>query len=284
MKLRLYKSFGALNSPPVFAAFEQGAISLGHEIVDDNEDVAVIWSVLWQGRMANNQHVYRKCVLNNTPIVIIEVGNLIRGETWRICQNHINNLGIFGNTENLDPKRPEKLGILLQPENLQRRNEILIAGQHSGSLQWEGQSSMEMWAKEMIYKIQNYTDRKVVVRPHPRSNFQMNLPGVTVETPRKIPNTYDGFDIDYNYHCVINYNSGPAVQAAINGTPIICDPSSLAWPVSEKWENLENPSLPDREEWFIKLCHTEWTVDEISRGVPLKRLEQPLLENLKNKA
>jgi hypothetical protein len=62
---------------------------------------------------------------------------------------------------------------------------------------------------------------------------------------------------------------------------MICDQSSLAFPMSEKWENLENPQLPDREEWFLKLCHTEWTVDEIIQGIPLKRLENHLEEKLK---
>jgi hypothetical protein len=80
---------------------------------------------------------------------------------------------------------------------------------------------------------------------------------------------------------VINHNSGPCVQAAIKGTPVICDKSSLAYPMSEKWENLENPLLPDREEWFLKLTHTEWTVEEIAQGIPIKRLEKHLEEKLK---
>ena len=85
MRFRLYREYGALNSPPVFDAFEKGLRSLGHEIVTRNEDVAVIWSVLWQGRMARNQQVYQ----SGKPIVIIEVGNLHRGKTWRISLNHI---------------------------------------------------------------------------------------------------------------------------------------------------------------------------------------------------
>jgi hypothetical protein len=51
--------------------------------------------------------------------------------------------------------------------------------------------------------------------------------------------------------------------------------------VAEKWENLENPQLPNREEWFLKLTHTEWTVEEIGLGIPLKRLENHLEEKLK---
>ena len=62
------------------------------------------------------------------------------------------------------------------------------------------------------------------------------------------------------------------MQAAINGVPVLCDSSSLAGELSILWENLENPSLPDREEWFLKLCHTEWTVAEIHQGIPLARL------------
>jgi hypothetical protein len=93
-----------------------------------------------------------------------------------------------------------------------------------------------------------------------------------VERPTRIPNTYDSFDIFYNYHCVINHNSGPAVQAAINGVPVLCDSSSLAADISIKWSELDNPYVPDRAEWFLKLCHTEWTVDEIRQGTPISRL------------
>jgi len=281
MKFKLYRNYGALNSPPIFDAFENGVKVLGHEIVENNEDVAVIWSVLWNGRMLQNHSVYLKCQQQNIPVIIIEVGNLKRGTTWRICCQHINGLGIFGNSENLDHLRPQKLGVDIRPEKTKRRNEILIATQHARSLQWEGQPSMEQWVRDTIVEIKKYSTRKIVVRPHPRSLLREKFNDAVIELPRKIVNSYDDFDINYDYHCVINHNSGPAVQAAINGTPTICDSSSLAFPVSEKWENLENPQLPDRGEWFLKLTHTEWTVDEISQGIPLTRLESYLEEKLK---
>jgi hypothetical protein len=71
---------------------------------------------------------------------------------------------------------------------------------------------------------------------------------------------------------VVNHNSGPAVQAAIHGTPIICDSSSLAGEITGKFEDIETVELPDREDWFLQLCHTEWTVNEIAQGIPMKRL------------
>lgn len=272
MKFRLYRQYGALNSQPIFNSFEQGVKKLGHEIVDGNEDVSVIWSVLWQGRMKENQKIYKHCKANNKPIIILEVGNLKRGSTWRISLDHINGLGNFGNSEDFDEQRPKKLSVSLSPENTKRKSEILIACQHQHSLQWEGMPTMAEWCVSVISELKRHTDRNIVIRPHPRSQFYIEQRGIRIERPSRIPNTYDDFDIDYGYHCVINHNSGPAVQAAIKGTPVICDKTSLAWEISDKFSNIENISLPDRTKWFTKLCHTEWTPVEISSGEPLLRI------------
>jgi len=280
MRFKLYREHGALNSVPVFDAFEQGVKFLGHEIVTANEDVAVIWSVLWYGRMAANQAIYETCIRENIPVIIIEVGNLKRNILWRICLNHINSLGVFGNDQNLDAARPEKIGVKLQSPPMIKRGEILIAAQHDRSLQWAGMPSMRSWTEGMVSEIKKYTNRRIVVRPHPRSPFPVKILGVVLDSPRRVPNTYDDYNIFYNYHCVVNHNSGPAVQAAIQGVPVICDSSSLAGELSSKLENIDQASMPNREEWFLKLSHTEWTVEEISQGIPLQRLLPKIIEQI----
>jgi hypothetical protein len=272
MRFRLYREYGALNSKPVFDAFEQGLKSLGHEVVNTPDGIPVIWSVLWHGRMAHNERIYQ----THCPIVIIEVGNLHRGKTWRVSLNHINSLGKFGNHEDLDSDRPKKLGVNLGAVKENRRPEIMIATQHQRSLQWQGQPPILDWVHSTVKQIRQHSDRKIIVRPHPRSPISLNIPGVEVGLPRQIVGSYDDFDIDYNCHCVVNHNSGPAVQAAIHGTPVICDTSSLAGEISGKFEDIENIKLPDREDWFLRLCHTEWTVSEIAQGIPMQRL-MPLI-------
>ena len=67
------------------------------------------------------------------------------------------------------------------------------------------------------------------------------------------------------------------MQAAIHGIPIICDTTSLAGEISGKIEDIENIKLPNREDWFMRLCHTEWTVNEIAQGIPMQRL-LPLID------
>ncbi len=76
---------------------------------------------------------------------------------------------------------------------------------------------------------------------------------------------------------MINWNSGVAVQAAISGTPVITGPTSLASEISGNFANIDNILLPDRQHWFEKILHTEWTVEELQQGIPQKRL----LDNIK---
>ena len=283
MRFKLFRQHGALNSPPIFDALEQGIKTCGHEIVDSNEDIPVIWSVLWNGRMLPNKQLFDAYRKVNKPVLIIEVGNLKRNTTWRISLNHIHGSGIFGNTENLDIDRPAELGINLKEINNNRNPEILIATQHSKSLQWEGMPSMDKWVSLIVERIRQETDRKIILRPHPRSpmpGIEHEFKNVVRQTPTHVKNSYDDFDINYNYHCVINYNSGVPIHAAIAGTPVICDKTSLAFPVSDTIENINNPQLLDRQEWLVRLAHTEWTVEEIAQGIPIKRLEKDILSQI----
>lgn len=272
MRVKIYRQFGALNSKPVFDSLTTGLKKLGHDIVENDEELAVIWSVLWSGRMQNNAKVYASSKKRNIPVMIVEVGNLKRNITWRLCLDNINGEGKFANINELDASRIKKLGVSLKEPKLNRSSNILIACQHQKSLQWQGLPSTEAWVRETVNNIRKYTDRKIIVRPHPRNMFNLSLSDVTLEYPKKINNTYDDFDINYNVHAVINHNSGPAVQAAIDGTPIVCHSSSLAYPVSDLLENIEKIHLPQREEWFLNLCHTEWTLPEIESGEPIRKI------------
>ena len=67
MLFKLHRSNGALNSPAIFAAVEQGIRAAGHNVTESQADIEVIWSVLWQGRMKPNQLIYERCIKNKKP-------------------------------------------------------------------------------------------------------------------------------------------------------------------------------------------------------------------------
>ena len=55
------------------------------------------------------------------------------------------------------------------------------------------------------------------------------------------------------------------------------DSKSLAYPMSIKYKQLENPPRKrNRDRWLVEICHTEYTVDEIAEGLWLTRLKNGL--------
>jgi hypothetical protein len=76
----------------------------------------------------------------------------------------------------------------------------------------------------------------------------------------------------FDCHAVVNYNSGPGIQSAISGTRPVVDSTSLAYPVSVSVQDIEKPYNIDRDQWLIEICHTEYTLNEITQGLWIKRL------------
>ena len=86
MKISVYTKFGPINSKKVFDAFIESLKNDGDEVQlneDKNSDVAVIWSVLWQGRMLGYQKIWNECQNKNKPVVVLEVGGIKRNETFK---------------------------------------------------------------------------------------------------------------------------------------------------------------------------------------------------------
>lgn len=283
MKFSLFKEYGALNSKPIFAAFERSLIDHGHTVTesDMHADVAVIWSVLWNGRMTGNKPVWDYFRKTGRNVIVLEVGGIQRGKTWKVGVNGINRDAYFGPDGN-DDSRAQALGLELKPWRKDGEY-ILIAGQHDKSLQWQNQPRMSNWFLQTYDEIRKHTDRPIVFRPHPRcrlEHIESGLKYVYRQDPVHIGGTYDDFDMGFdNVYCTISWSSNPGVHSVIHGVPAFVGPSSLASPVANSYKNLhliEHPSTVDRTQWLNDYAWTEFTVDEIAQGIPLQRLTNAL--------
>lgn len=274
MRFGIFDKFGAKNSVPVFAAFQQGLTRLGqtHAAHDMAADVAVIWSTVWSGRMQNNHEVWQQFRSSGRPVIVLEVGMLQRGRTWKVGVNGTG-LGAY-TTQDLDPGRAEKLGLTTMPWRGSGSN-ILICLQRSDSEQWHGQPSTSRWLAQTVDAIRRVTDRPITVRPHPRQRVAIPS-GCGVCLPVKVLGSYDDFDFAASVDsawAVVNHNSGPGSQSVILGVPAFVDHSSLAAPVANlDLGQIEKPLRPDRHQWLLELCHSEWSVEEIAQGPPIERL------------
>jgi len=277
MKFSLWTQYGALNSKPVFDAFANSLNNNGHDVAynDLSADVNVIWSVLFNGRMAGNKAVWEQ----QKPTIVLEVGGINRGTTWKVGLNGINRDAYFGPSGN-SSDRMRLLGLQVKPWKYDGEH-ILIAGQHDKSLQWKDMPAMATWVHDTITFIRAQTDRPIIFRPHPRCPLpaiEHDFKHVKRQEPLQIKGSYDDFDMQFNnIWATVSWSSNPAIHSIINGVPAFTGPSSLAFDVAEQnLRNIENPLYGDRTQWLNDYAHTEYTIGEISQGIPLKHLTSKL--------
>ena len=281
MKFRLWREYGALNSKPIFDAFEHSVISNGHSLCNSSDvksaDYHVIWSVLFNGRMSPNENIWSRARTFDKPVIVLEVGGIKRGTTWKVALNGINRDAYFGE-DNFQEDRSRKFNLKLKPWQ-SKGDYILVCGQHEKSLQWQKMPRMSQWIMNTIDEVQKHTDRPIVFRPHPRCNLpaiEHQYRNVYRQAPKQIIGSYDDFDINFNnIHATISYSSNPGIHSIINGVPAFVSPSSLAYDVGNDIDflhDIEQPLMPDRTQWLEDYSHTEYTISEIEAGIPLNRL------------
>jgi hypothetical protein len=283
MKFSLWKQYGALNSRPVFDAFADSLVAAGHTVAwnSTNSDVDVIWSVLWHGRMAQNKTIWDRAMAQSKPVVVLEVGGIKRGTTWKVGLNGINRDAFFGDAGN-DNRRSDLLNLRLKPWRTDGKY-ILICGQHDKSLQWQNMPRMSNWFLNTYDEIRKHTDRPIIFRPHPRcrlEHIERGLKHVYRQDPQHVTNTYDDFDMGFdNVWATISYSSNPGIHSIIDGVPAFVSTHSLAYPAGNDIDflhTIEQPLMPDRTQWLNDYAHTEYTIEEIAQGLPLKRLTTKL--------
>jgi len=274
MNISLYDRYGAMNSAPVFASLAQGFDRLGHRVSyhDDSADVAVIWSQLWAGRMLPNKEIFDQFTASGRPVFVIEVGTLFREHTWRVLLNGAHKFLVTGQ----DHTRARRRGLPCEPWR-NRGDHLVIALQRPESQQWSGMPDTITWLKQVIDSIRCYSDRKILIRPHPRLRDRIDvrhLPtGCQIQSPMKLSSTYDSFDFETALDqawAVINWNSNPGVVAVVHGVPAFVGADSLAAPVANLDLSLiESPTRPDRTQWINDLAWHEWTLEEFQSGEAL---------------
>jgi hypothetical protein len=287
MKIEAWPLHGPLNSKNIFAKFVKSMQSTGDDVHINKEidgDVAVIWSVLWQGRMRNYKQIWQRYRQANKPVIVLEVGGMRRNKSFKIAINGVNRKADFAN-QDVDNTRWPLFNHTLKPWK-QTGNTILILGQHDASEQWSGMPSMNIWFEQQINEIRKYTDRPIQVRPHPRNPIGFDykkFKDVSLVRPVMDRNTVD----DTNFKdtlkdawAVVNHSSNPAIEAVINGIPVFVSTDSLCSDVgNHSLVDINNPKMPDRREWTEKLSYTEWFEDEIENGSPWQRIRNRIAKH-----
>lgn len=175
-------------------------------------------------------------------------------------------------TDNVDPSRwtqiKNDIGFDLQPWR-RKGNHILICLQRNGG--WSmGNLDVMTWCTNTINNLRKYTDRPILVRAHPgdkksRTYLRLNYPNVTISNNQSILQ-----DLSKCW-ATITYNSSPAVASAIEGIPtFVTDPNprvSQAFDIANTdLGQIENPIMPDRQEWIEKIAMSHFNFRDLQTG------------------
>jgi hypothetical protein len=178
----------------------------------------------------------------------------------------------------IDKKRWQQissdLNIKLEIEKTNGRN-ILICIQRQGG--WSmGDTDINHWLDRVIDEIRTYTDRPIVLRPHPKDNSShLYLKKIIKNKTIKISRNRSLEEDLQNAYCVVNHNSSSIVGAIIKGYPaFITDPlrSQCKEVAHTDFSLLEYPMQFDRQCWLERISMFHWKFSELEDGTAWRHM------------
>ena len=141
------------------------------------------------------------------------------------------------------PDRFEALNVPVRPWKRTGRTVVIAplsahVGRHIGVDPGE-------WLESVRAEIPNWTDRPVAIKPKGEGSLATVL---------------------QDAWCLVTHSSNAAVDALLQGVPVITLGKSAVNPVSWHWKHMETPEWYDREPVFWGLAYHQWTLDEMRRG------------------
>lgn len=195
------------------------------------------------------------------------------------------------NNENVGPERWNRFesltGIKFTDWHSPGKN-ILIMGQKEGdsslvNIYKAGYASVYDYIADQCRVIRRFTDRPIVIRPHPRNldrgakivtrllaELDMKDVSMSPNLTRGGSQGGEGLDKDLQEaYCVVTYNSLSGVEAVVRGIPVFAlDGGSMAWPVAHKeLSQIENLNYDiDLQEWKNKIAYAMWNKQDVQTG------------------
>jgi hypothetical protein len=155
---------------------------------------------------------------------------------------------------------------------------ILILAQRPRGWNMNGHNQ-ERWLIKTITKIRKHSDRPIVVRMHPGDSTRfeqieklkkMYGTTITISTNENIRQDLE------NCWSAVGYNSTPNVVSVIEGVPVFLTDPDYSWAAdvaNTSLSTIENPIMPDREEWIHKIANIHWSNFEVESGSLWKQIK-----------
>ena len=197
--------------------------------------------------------------------------------------------GVFPNTgqyfdSNPDPKRWQKiskdLDIKIKPYVNKGKN-IVICLQRDGG--WSmGKTPILVWLHDVINQIKKYSDRTIIIRPHPgdKKAIKNYIPAIErqFKHDRNVKMSPFGRPLEEDLEkawAVVNHNSSSIVGPIIMGYPSFitdAEKSQCAEVSHLGFKDIESPKEFDRQRWLERISMFHWNFAELENGSAWKHM------------
>jgi hypothetical protein len=178
----------------------------------------------------------------------------------------------------------QALHIELKSPQSRPQGHVLICMQRDGGFSMKALDPMA-WLNEKIRKIQQHTQRQIMIRPHPgdyrpEDFHKWNKRQLNNDTSIVIADPANTRLVDNlnGAHAAVFFNSSASVAAVCAGIPVFADDSScVAWQVANQdIAQIESPVVFAREQWLYDLAAAHWSDADAQAGLIWQKF-QPYL-------
>ena len=173
---------------------------------------------------------------------------------------------------NSDPTKWQEiqhnLNIKIKPAQ-SRDGYILVGMQRDGGFSMKALNPLN-WLENKIHEIRKYTNREIVVRPHP-GKFDMKefAPFQNKQNVQIIdPTESTLLENLQGTHSSVFFNSSASVAAVLEGVPVfVDDASAVTWSVAHHTvSQIESSRAFEREQWLWNLASAHWSDEDARAG------------------
>ena len=226
--------------------------------------------VAFQGIIRNTHEVYEKCLETKTKFYYFDQPYFFMSgyqphkkfnDIWyRIIVNNTQK-NFISKSQKYEDRYKEickttSKGITLKKWR-PNGNHILVIPPSYHTAKWYG-IDRAVWESDIVAKLKRHTDREIRVRHKYIDNLDV---GNKVRKPLEE-------DLK-DCWAMVSWHSMCAVEAVLNGIPSFTSEHSPAKPVSLNLSHLdciEEPHMPEREQWLYSLLGAQFTLKEMQSG------------------
>jgi hypothetical protein len=212
---------------------------------------------------------------------------------YRFAWNHfMRKIGEFNNV-NSPPDRWLRLQQEQKIEIKDWRNTgghilVILQKQYDSSLVglYEKHKKYAAWLKGVLEEIRKHTDRKIIIRDHPRMKFDGVEAAVgslknieRSKNNKSVNNSTAGHHLLKDFEdawAVVGYTSSTLVDSVCEGIPTFAlSEYAMAYDVcNHNLSQIETPSRNiDRQQWLNDMAYSQWSYSEIKKGEPWERIK-----------